>query len=205
MVHMTEEKRAATIKLQELSASDPAARTNMLRHLGALTELVTGRQRYTEGDGDLSEPMFMAGFQLTPGQQQACMMLTARTGVEQVYLAFDADDAAGPPRGLGVVRVDGDRVVMDLFCRIWSPPGGRRAVIVPTGEGTRGHYAFRRGKRLQFKDPRPRGDLAAGFRRAEDLQRELVKARMLCPIEGELTRYLAEGRGIVSISQPIAA
>lgn len=202
MVHMTEEMRAATIGLQELSASDPAVRANMLRHLGALTELVTGRQRDSEQPG---EPMFLAGFQLTAGQQQACMTLTVRTGVEQVYLAFDADDAAGTPRGLGVVRVDGDRVVMHLVCRIWSSPTGGRAVIVPTGEGALGHFTFRRGARLKFIDRRPRGDLAAGFRRAEDLQRELVRARQLCPIEGELTRYLAEGRGIISISERIAA
>lgn len=202
MVHTKEEMRAATIGLQELSASDPADRANMLRHLGALTELVTGRQRGFEQPG---EPMFMAGFQLTPSQQQACKMLTARTGIEQVYLAFDADDAAGPPRGLGVVHIDRDRVVMDLICRVWSPPGGGRALIVPTGEGTRGHYAFRRGAGLRFVDRGPRGDLAAGFRRADDLQRELVKARALCPIEGELTRYLAEGRGLIAISQSIAA
>lgn len=202
MVHKTEEMRAATIGLQELSASDPAVKQNMLRHLGALTELITGRQRGFEETG---EPMFLAGFQLTPGQQQACMMLTARTGIEQVYLAFDADDAAGPPRGLGMVRIDDDRVVMDLICRIWSPPGGGRAAIVPTGEGTRGHFAFRRGAGMRFAERRPCGDLADGFRRAEDLQRELVKARALCPIEGELTRYLAEGRGLIAISQPIAA
>lgn len=202
MVHMTEEQRAAIIGLQELSASDPAVRANMLRHLGALTELVTGQQR---GFEEPAEPMFIAGFQLMPGQQQACMMLTARTGVEQVYLAFDVGDAAGPPKGLGIVRVDGDRVVMDLICRIWSPPSGARAVIVPTGEGTSGHFEFRRGQRLQFVERRPRGDLAAGFRRAEDRQRRLVEERALCPIEGELTRYLAEGRGMIAISQPIAA
>jgi hypothetical protein len=202
MVHMTKEMSTAMIGLQELSASDPAVRMNMLRQLGTLTELVTGRERGFEEPGG---PMFMAGFQLTAGQQQACMMLTARTGVEQVYLAFDVDDAAGPPRGLGVVRIEGDRVVAHVFCRIWVPASGGRAVIVPTGEGTRGHFAFRRGQRLRFVDRPPPGDLAAGYRRAEDRQRQLVAARELCPIEGELTRYLAEGPGLIAISEPIAA
>ena len=42
-------------------------------------------------------------------------------------------------------------------------------------------------------------------RRAEDRLRQLVRERANCPVEGALTRYLAEGREISGTSERIAA
>ena len=196
-MHMNEEMRAARWQLQELSVSDPAAMSNMLRHLAALTIMVTGRRDDRRCE---LEPVFEAGFQLTAGEQRLCMHMTGRTGVEQVYMAFDVDDAAGPPCGLAVVRREREVVTMACKCMLWSPSANGKALIVPTGEGAFGHFAFRPGRPLRHVATPPPGDLAAGLARGAARQTRLAESRWLREAHrgGIRTIYHNEGSEVVA-------
>ena len=128
MMNETEEMRQARHALQDLSASDPAAQANILRHVVAFSIMVTGRRgRDRRG----AEPEIVGGFVLSHGDHHVCAEVTRRSETDCLYIAFDVDDAAGPPVAAGVFSRCGNNVVAFGNCRLWSPANDGRALLVP--------------------------------------------------------------------------
>jgi len=174
MINETNEMRDARHELQTLSASDPLAQANMLRHVAACTQLLTGRLGLQALP---REPLFGAGFRLVRGEERLFAAFTRGDGLERVYIAFDIDDPQGPPLGIGLFRKEGGHVVCYGLCKLWAPPGDSRALLVPTGEGGPvGHFAFRRGKPFRWTEGPVPGDLVAGLRRAQTRMARLLKS-----------------------------
>lgn len=179
----TDEMIEARYQLQELTAADPAASANMLRHVAALSLLVTGRRAR---DRRCREPQFGAGFLLVDGNEQLFAATARRSGTDYVLTAFDVDDAAGPAQGIGVFHRQGDDMVLYGNCRPWSPANDGRALLVPTGRGDyAGHFAFRPGQPFKLIDAPVPGDLEAGFRRADARLRRLLASEALREVHRE--------------------
>lgn len=174
MINETNEMREARHELQTLSASDPLAQANILRHVDACTRLLTGRPGPEALPG---EPMVGAGFRLAHGEEKLFGSLTRRDGVERIYIAFDIDDAQGPPIGTGLFRKESEHVVCYGLCKIWSPVGSGRALLVPTGDGEpAGYFTFRRGQPFRWVAGPVPGDFVAGLRRTQARMVRLLKA-----------------------------
>ncbi|MES3100605.1 hypothetical protein [Sphingomonas faeni] len=173
MINATKEMREARHGLQTLSASDPLAQANILRHVAAFTKLLTGRPGI---DASPSEPLVGAGFRLVDGEERLLAALPRRDGIERIYIAFDIDDAQGPPIGTGLFRKEGDHVACYGLCKLWSPLGDGRALLVPTKGGEHaGYFAFRRGQPFRrVEGPLP-GDFIAGLRRTQARMDRLLK------------------------------
>lgn len=179
----TDEMRQARHDLQMLSATDPAASGNMLRHVAAYSLMVTGRRGRERSD---AEPQIVAGFVLTHGEHQLPAAAVRRSGIETIYLAFDVDDAAGAPVAAGVFRKQDADVVVFGNCRLWSPANDGRAVIVPCGPGDyAGHLAFRPGRSLKLVEAPVPGELEAGFRRAATRMQRLLESNALADVHRE--------------------
>lgn len=205
MINKTEEMKKARRDLQDLSASDPAAQSNMLRHVSALTLMIAGRHGRNSLPG---EPFIIGTFQFAPGERNMCMAVTSRTGLDQVILAFDIDDAAGPPVGLGVIRTEGDFVLCHNTCRLWAPTGEGRALIVPVGDDDRGHFAFQRGGPLRHVDRAGPHDLEAGFRRGAARLTKLANSDELRDISHKGFMHVVNSHGpgkLTSRTMPLAA
>lgn len=201
----TEEMRQARHDLQMLSASDPAASANMLRHVAAYSLMVMGRRGRERRD---AEPQIVAGFVLTHGEHQLPAAATRRSGIETIYLAFDVDDAAGPPVAAGVFRKQRDGVVLYGNCRLWAPANDGRALIVPCGVGDYvGYLAFRPGQTLRLVDAPVPGDLEAGFRRAASRMQRLLASDALRDVhrEGYMHCIRNEGQDLFGEVTRIAA
>jgi hypothetical protein len=204
MMNETEEMRQARHALQELSASDPAASSNMLRYVAAFSIMVTGRRgRDRRG----AEPQIGAGFVLTRGDQNLCAAATRRSGTDYLYIAFDVDDAAGPPVAAGVFSRRGDDMVAFGNCRLWSPANDGRALLVPQGcDGYGGFIAFRPGLPFRFVEAPLPGDFEAGVRRAETRLRRLLASDDLRDLGGGYMHVIRnEGDHIYAQSSRIAA
>lgn len=170
----TKEMREARHQLQELSASDPLARANMLRHVAACTQLLTGRPGV---DALPSEPFVGAGFRFENGEAQLFATFTRNDAVERIYIAFDIDDARGLPIGIGLFRKEGDDVICYGLCKIWSPVGGGRAVLVPLEEdGYKGYFSFRKGQPFRWVAGSVPGDFDAGLRRTQARVARLMRS-----------------------------
>lgn len=115
MINETQEMRQARYALQELSASDPAASSNMMRYATAYAIMVTGR-RGTERRQH--EPQIASGFVLTHGDEQLCAAAAHRSGTDYLYIAFNVDDAAVPPVAAGVFQRQGADIVAYASCRL---------------------------------------------------------------------------------------
>jgi hypothetical protein len=204
MSNMTNEMQQARWDLQILSASDPAASANMMRHVCALGMMLTGGKGRPRLE---TEPAIQAGFQLAPGEQMLQMAVTSRTGVEQIYLAFDIDDAAGPPVGLGIIRSEGEQVVTYGKCQLWSPSNVGRAVIVPGLSGEHGHFTFRRGAPLRHVRGLPPGDLRAGCLRGLARMKRLLESPELRDVhrDGVVCVIHNESRELFADTMPVAA
>ncbi|WCT72628.1 hypothetical protein PQ455_13425 [Sphingomonas naphthae] len=181
--------RDARRQLEELTISDPAAVANMMRHLAAVSFVLTGR-RVIETRED--EPRLTAGFRLMGGAHHLCGAVTSRTGIDQVYVAFDVDDAVGPPIGLGLFRKEKHETLVYGDCRLWSPADGGRAILVPDPTGDHGHFAFQPGSRLKHLPGLPAGNLEPGLRRAAARRVRLLNS-------GEL-RNASEGCAVTRFS-----
>ena len=174
MINETKKMRDARHELQTLSASDPLAQANLLRHVAAFTQLVTGRPGVKALP---DEPLVGAGFRLVNGEEKLLGNLTRRDGVARIYLAFDIDDPQGPPIGTGLFRKEGDHVVCYGLCKLWSPVGAGRALLVPTTGGEHaGYFAFRRGQPFRRVEGPVPGDFAAGLRRTQARLARLLTA-----------------------------
>jgi hypothetical protein len=203
MMNETEEMRQARHALQDLSASDPAASANMLRHVAAFSLMLTGRRGRDRRAG---EPQIGAGFVLTHGDECITAATTRCSRTDYVYIAFDVDDAAGPPVATGVFSPRGEDVVVFGHCRLWSPANDGRALLVPQGDGCRGYFAFRPGRSLKFVEGPLPGDFEAGARRADARLRRLLASEDLRNLDGGHIFVLrSEGGQIVAESKPIAA
>lgn len=199
----TEEMRQVRHALQDLSASDPAASANMLRHAAAYSLMMTGRRGRDRLKG---EPQIGAGFVLMHGEQCICADTVRRSGTDYVYIAFDVDDAAGPPIASGVFSPRGEDVVVFGNCRLWSPTNDGRALLVPQGGGRRGYFAFRPGRPLKFVDGPLPSDIEAGFRRADVRLRRLLASQDLRNLDnGYIFVLRSEGGQIVARATPVAA
>lgn len=108
MMKETEEMRQARHDLQLLTASDPAAAGNMMRHVVALSIMLSGRRARERRD---QEPQIGAGFTLTHGDDELCAAATRRSGTDYIYIAFDA---AAPPLATGVFRQRDGHMVREL-------------------------------------------------------------------------------------------
>lgn len=161
-MHMTDDMKRAHHGLQFLSASDPTAAASRSRHVMALIMLVTGA-RHRERRG--AEPEIGGGFEPTDGDERLLMGVTSITGVAQLLLRFDVDDAAGPPVGLSLFRAEGGESAHYGRCLLWSPANDGRALVVPQATRDHGHFAFRRGSALRHIPGSPPGPLEAGLRR----------------------------------------
>jgi hypothetical protein len=205
MINETEAMKQARRNLQDLTASDPAVRANMLRHVAALSLMIAGRRARNSLPG---EPHVISTFQFAPGERDMCMAVTSRTGLDQVVLAFDIDDAAGPPVGLGVIRIEGEEIVCYGACRLWAPAGDGRALIVPAGDQDHGHFAFQRGGALRHvRDARPR-DLEPGFRRGTARLTRLANSDGLREVAQEGFMHVLNSHGpgrLTSRTMPMAA
>lgn len=201
----TDAMREARHALQELTATDPAARANILRYVAAYSLMVTGR-RARERRGD--EPQTVGGFVLTHGDQYLCAEATRRGGRDQLYIAFDVDDAASAPVAAGVFSKRGEDVVVFGNCRLWSPANDGRALLVPQGvDGYGGYLAFQPGRPFRHVDASLPGDVEAGYRRADARLRRLLASDELRSIrdEGYLHVVRNEGRDIHVNTTPLAA
>lgn len=199
----TDEMRQARHALQDLSASDPAASANMLRHVVAHSLMMTGRRGRDRLKG---EPQIGASFVLMHGEKSICAETVRRSGTDYVYIAFDLDDAAGPPIASGVFSPRGEDVAVFGNCRLWSPTNDGRALLVAQGDGCRGYFAFRAGRPLKFVDGPLPGDVEAGFRRADVRLRRLLASEELRDLDGGHMFVLrSEGGQIVARATPLAA
>ncbi|KQT33679.1 hypothetical protein ASG29_06615 [Sphingomonas sp. Leaf412] len=179
----TEEMRQARHDLQLLSASDPAAGANMMKYVAAYSIMLTGRRGRDRRQG---EPQLGAGFVLTHGDQNLCAAAARRSGTDYIYIAFDVDDAAGPPLAAGVFRKQDDNMFVYGDCRLWSPANDGRALLVPMGIGPEvGHFAFRPGRTLKLVDAPVPGDLQAGLRRASARMQRLLSSDALRDVHRE--------------------
>lgn len=198
MMKETEEMRDARHALQELAASDPAAATNMLRHVAAYGALIAGRDGRAHCPG---EPVFQAGFRLTHGSEKLYAAVTRRCHGESLFIAFDVDDAAGPPIGFGLFRLEGEHVVCYGRCVLWAPVNDGRALIVPVGDdepAPNGYFAFRRGQPLRRVDGPLPGDFMAGVRRARARLAKLLAADgQPSGREGYVTLFRNEGQTVM--------
>lgn len=205
MINETKKMREARHDLQTLSASDPIAQANMLRHVAACTMLLTGRP----GRKALArEPLVGAGFRLIDGEANLFATFTRNDGIERVYIAFDIDDAQGPPIGIGLFRKEGGEVMCYGLCKLWSPVKGGRAVLVPTGEGSpAGYFAFRRGKPMRWIDGPVPGDFDAGLRRTQTRIARLLKAAEADAVHrrGVATVVSNVGQTVFTRTLPLAA
>jgi hypothetical protein len=204
MIEETEQMRDARHQLEELTASDPAVVANMMRHLAALSLVLTGRRGNEARD---AEPRVMAGFRLMGGSHHMCAAVTARTGIDQVYMAFDVDDAAGPPIGIGLFRNEGDQTAIYGNCRLWSPVGDGRAVLVPDDTGEHGHFVFQPGAAMRHEPGLPARDLEPGLRRAAARRVRLLNSEELRsgPRGGAITRFSNVGQQLIAETTPLAA
>ena len=162
-MNYTEDMRDAAWELKLLTASDPAATSNMMRHVAALALMVAGRR---QPDQSVGEPEIAACFLLDHADRNFFIGITAETGIDQILVGFDVDDAAGEAQGFGVVHAVAHKGASFSDCRLWAPANGGRAVLVPQGVGSVGYFAFRKGGSLRHVGSRPAADLEPGFRRA---------------------------------------
>ena len=205
MMNETAQMRQARHDLHLLSASDPAASGNMLRHVAAYSVMVTGRRGR---ERQAAEPQVVGGFVFTHGEHQLPAVAVRRSGVETIYLGFDVDDAAGPPVAAGVFRRQGDGVILYGNCRLWSPANDGRALLVPCGEGSPvGYLAFRPGQPLRLVEAPVPGDLEAGFRRARMRMQRLLASEALRDVhrEGYLHRIHNVGQELFDDVTRVAA
>ncbi len=203
--HKTEKMREARHELQTLSASDPAVQANMFRHVRACTQLLTGR---LAAQAQPAEPMFGAGFRFEDGEEKLFSAFTRNDGLERIYIAFDIDDAQGPPIGIGLFRKEGENVVCYGMCKLWSPTNDGRALLVPNGEGgTAGYFAFRRGHPFRWIDGPLPGNFDAGVRRAQSRLKRLLQAAEAEPAaqRGLATIVSNVGQTIFTQPFPLAA
>ncbi len=193
MLNETEEMRQARHELQLLTASDPAAAGNMIRHVAALSIMLSGRRGRDRRDG---EPQMGAGFVLTHGAHNLCGAAARRSGTDYIYIAFDVDDAAAPPVATGVFRQQDDGMVVYGNCLLWSPANDGRAILVPRGDGDYlGYFAFRPGQPLKLIDAPVPGDLAAGVRRAAGRMSRLLASDALRDVHREGYMHLIHNQG----------
>jgi hypothetical protein len=189
----TDEMRQGRHDLQLLSASDPAAGANMMKYVAAYSIMLTGRRGR---DRRKDEPQLGAGFVLRHGDEFLCAAAARRSGTDYIYIAFDVDDAAGPPLAAGVFRKQDDAMSVYGNCRLWSPANAGRALLVPIGVGPEvGHFAFRPGRPLKLVDAPVPGDLGAGFRRASARMQRLLASDELRHVHREGYMHLIHNVG----------
>lgn len=175
-------------RLQLLTVSDPKVRTNVMRYSKALRIALTGRK---DDSPDLKLLIGM-GFGLTDEADIEYQALTRADGLDRLYLRFDVDDACGPPDGLGLIRLEGDRAVLYGQCRLWSPASVGKPVIIFAHEGRVGHFTYQPGKTLTRVDRLPASDPTPGFRRADNRLAKLVASKLLQKVGEPVLRI---GRG----------
>ena len=180
-------------KLQELTASDPAVQVNMLRYVAAFSMMVGRRasEKLREGDAEV-----WATFQMSEGEHDMQSVIAGRSKVDRVMLAFDVDDASGPPVNLCVIRVEGDAVATYSNCQLWAPTGARTAMIVSRAEGMAGSFSFVQGRTLRFTGELPPGNLELGFKRGWNALIKLARSDRLDNIHGGYMHVVnADGPG----------
>lgn len=205
MINETNKMRKARHELQTLSASDPLAQANILRHVAACTRLLTGRLGVEALPG---EPIVGAGFRLVDGEEKLFAALTRNDGLERIYLAFDIDDPQGPPIGTGLFRKEGDHVVCYGLCKLWSPVNDGRALLVPSAEGEpAGYFSFRCGQPFRWVEGPLPGDFVAGLRRTQARLARLLKEAEVdaVPRRGFVTVVSNVGQTLFTRPLPLAA
>lgn len=191
---MDESNRQAEVRhrLQELTADDPAAISSMARHCAALSILLTG------GRGrELAppEPNIHSGFVLCAEERDIFMAAAARMRRDAIHIAFDVDDAAGPPRAIGLFRIEGEMIVCYAGLAIWKPAGPGRAVLVAIDHQERCHFVFRRGRPLVRIEGAPAGNLEAGLRRGWRALEELAASDELRDVHDGIFRQIVTFHG----------
>lgn len=184
--------KTARRELQKLKLSDPAARSNMLSHVTALTHLVAGWDPHDVVPG---EPVFQSIVQQTAGERGLCTSAAAASRLDHVLLAFDVDDAAGSPLGVGLVRFKGDTIACYLRCGLWMPASSGRGLVVPMGTDRTGHFAFERGKPLRYVSRRVAGDPAAGYSRGPTRLKKLAHSLKLQKPRSDGYLSVVQGNG----------
>ncbi len=172
MKEITEAEREMQ-REQERVAADPAASSNMARHMAALNVLLLGRRGF---DQPAEEPIIQSGFRLTIGERDLLMAAAARIGCDTIHLAFHIERATGNPHGIMVFRVEGDLIACYPQCGLWAPAGGKRAVIVGLEREAPCHFVLRPGRRMAKVEGWPAVKLEAGLLRGANLLLKLASS-----------------------------
>jgi hypothetical protein len=183
MTNETEAMRKARHALQELSASDPTASANMMRHAVAYALMVTGRRGR---ERRRNEPQIGAGFILTHGDENLFAAAARRSGTDYLYVSFDVDEASAAPAALDVFSRRGDDMVVFGNCRLWAPANDGRALLVPqSADGYGGYLAFRPGQPFRHVYAPLPGNFDAGVRRADVRLRRTLASYALRDVHRE--------------------
>ncbi|WP_129586392.1 hypothetical protein [Sphingomonas montana] len=195
MIKMTEEMQNAAYALKELSASDPAVLSNMIRHTAAYGRMLRGRGDNARRAG---EPQILSGFALSEGEDRLFGKLVRHSATDLLYLEFDVDDAAAPALALHLFSKEADNVRHYANCRLWSPTNGGRALVVPVGAEHVFHFVFQSEEPLKPVIGSLPGNPEAGFRRADTRVARLLSSADLCDVHrtGFVSRLHNEGQDI---------
>lgn len=163
----------ASLELQMLTVSDPAARSHMMRHVIALRKLLTGRM----SDRDVPGLMIGTTFGVSDGAEAAYTVSTEIDGIARILIAFDVDDAKGPPQGYGLFLKEEGRVRMYDYAGPWKPAGVGRALLSAANDlGGGGFFAYQRKTMVRVATP-PSGQFAPGYERAKARVAALADSR----------------------------
>lgn len=163
------------LMLEILTASDSKVRANMMRYAKALGPVLTGHEDYHPRQ----KILIAMGFGMSDETDEAYQEATRRDGCDRLYLRFGVNEALGPPDGMGVVRLKGDKTVLYGRCNLWMAQTGGHPIIFFVHEGRYGHFSYRPGTTLKRIDSLPADDHRPGFRRAQDHLTALVTSKPL--------------------------
>ena len=154
----------ASMELQMLTVSDPAARSHMMRHVVSLRKLLTG----AVSDEEVPGLMIATTFGVTDAAEARHLGSTDADGIARVVIAFEVDDAKGRPHGYGLFLKENGRTRFYHYASPWIQVGGTRALLsASNGVDANGFFAYRGGGLVRVATPDPK-HFKSGYRRASD-------------------------------------
>lgn len=155
------QNQSSPLELQMLTLSDPAAKGNMLRHIGAVRKLFTGQV----GDRDDLGLMITTGFGVSDTAEEQYHRLVRADRTARLYLMFDVDDAQGPPFGYGLFHYEDGETTFYHYSRPWLPASGGRPLISASNGERNGFFAYLDRSVQRVEKPHP-SQFVPGYDRA---------------------------------------